>query len=247
MEEREQYEKVKYLPAGDRALVAEFGRVIDETVNARVHQLSRALEEHPIRGVTETIPTFRSLMICYDPSVISYRALTHKLDRLELAAGGPGAGKRRILEVPCLYDGEDLADMEQLTGLSREEIISLHSGTVYKIFMLGFLPGFVYLGGLDPRLCAPRLTVPRTKIPAGSVGIGGNQTGVYPIASPGGWRLLGRTPLRFYDPLRPKPILCSAGEYIHFVPISEEKFHALDVQIKNGTCEPVWREEGVRI
>ena len=120
--------------------------------------------------------------------------------------------------------------MAELTGLSPQEIIRIHSGTDYRVYMLGFLPGFVYLGGLDPRIAVPRLQVPRVEIPAGSVAIGGSQTGVYPIASPGGWRLIGSTPLAFYDPEREKPILCEAGDFIRFVPITPEEYEQYDAE-----------------
>ena len=234
-------EKLRFLPAGDRALVAEFGKSIDEETNRKVQQLCRTLEEQPVRGVTELVPTFRSLMICYDPKIVTYRKLVKNLEGRQLSGEEKEESAKRILEVPCCYDGEDLEDMETITGLSREEIISIHSGTTYKIYMLGFLPGFVYLGGLDARICAPRLASPRTRIPAGSVGIGGNQTGVYPMASPGGWRLIGRTPLRFYDPARPEPILCRAGEYIRFVPIGSEEFDRISAQ--GESYRPFRKEE----
>ena len=234
-------EKLRFLPAGDRALVAEFGKSIDEEMNRKVQQLCRTLEEQPVRGVTELVPTFRSLMICYDPKIVTYRKLVKNLEGRQLSGEEKEESAKRILEVPCCYDGEDLEDMETITGLSREKIISIHSGTTYKIYMLGFLPGFVYLGGLDARICAPRLASPRTRIPAGSVGIGGNQTGVYPMASPGGWRLIGRTPLRFYDPARPEPILCRAGEYIRFVPIGSEEFDRISAQ--GESYRPFRKEE----
>ena len=135
--------------------------------------------------------------------------------------------ERRVLEIPCCYGGaygEDLAGLAELTGLSEQEIVAIHSGREYRVYMLGFLPGFVYLGGMDERIAAPRLSSPRVSIPAGSVGIGGSQTGVYPMASPGGWRLIGMTPVAFYDPGREKPVLCEAGDYIRFVPIPPEEY-----------------------
>lgn len=217
-------EPIRYYPAGDSALVVEFGRQIDEAVNDRVHALAEWIRRRQFRGVSEVIPTFRSLLICYDPCKISYRRLVRRLQTWDdTGCSGDGAEKT-IHRIPVCYDGPDLADMERLTGLSREEIIAIHTGTDYKIHMMGFLPGFVYLGGLDPRICVPRLDTPRTRIEAGSVGIGGSQTGVYPVASPGGWRILGVTPVRFYDPDREEPILCKAGEYIRFVPISREDY-----------------------
>lgn len=215
---------VRFYPAGDSALVAEFGKEIEETVNNRVHGMARWLQEQSIPGVLEVLPTFRSLMVCYDPLRISYGKLVRRLARCPEDAGAALAGEKQILEVPCCYDGPDLQSMEELTGLSREAIIQIHSSVDYKIYMMGFLPGFVYLGGLDPRICVPRLQTPRTRIEPGSVGIGGSQTGVYPVASPGGWRILGYTPLKFYDPARANPILCKAGMYLRFVPISRSDY-----------------------
>lgn len=216
-----------FYPAGDSALVAEFGERIDESLNDRVHAMARWVLDQRIPGVREVLPTFRSLMVFYDPRRISYGRLVKKLARCPLERGAAADRKREIIRVPCCYDGPDLAEMEQLTGLSREEIIAIHAGTDYKIYMMGFLPGFVYLGGLDSRICVPRLDTPRTRIEAGSVGIGGSQTGVYPVASPGGWRILGHTPLRFYDPSREEPMLCRAGQYIRFEPISQAEYERL--------------------
>ena len=217
-------EPVRYYPAGDTALVAEFGQQIDAHINDRVHAMAHWIRETRLRGITEVIPTFRSLLICYDPCKVTYHRLVQKLQKWNCANAAVTASEKIIHRIPVCYDGPDLGDMEQLTGLTREEIIAIHSSTDYKIHMMGFLPGFVYLGGLDPRICAPRLDTPRTKIEAGSVGIGGSQTGVYPVASPGGWRILGFTPIKFYDPDRTEPILCKAGEYIRFVPISRKEF-----------------------
>ena len=221
---------ITFYPAGDCALVAEFGHEIDEGINNKVHALAHWLTSKNIRGVKEVLPTFRSLMIFYDPWCISYKRLTGLLHKCDLSAESAQNTEKQIIEVPCWYGGPDMEDMEQLTGLSRDEIISIHSGTDYKIYMMGFLPGFVYLGGLDKRVHAPRLSTPRTRIEPGSVGIGGNQTGVYPVASPGGWRILGYTPLKFYDPEKDKPVLCHAGQYIRFVPISREEYERTAVK-----------------
>ena len=215
---------LRFYPAGDSALVAEFGQIIDEQINDQVHGMAQWLLEQPVPGVLEILPTFRSLMIYYDPIRISYGKLVKKLERCPELSGKQADDGKKILEVPCCYDGPDLDSMEALTGLPKERIIEIHSSVDYKIYMMGFLPGFVYLGGLDPRICAPRLDTPRTRIAPGSVGIGGSQTGVYPVASPGGWRILGYTPLKFYDPASPDPILCKAGEYIRFVPMTRAEF-----------------------
>lgn len=213
-------EPVRFYPAGDCALVAEFGQEIDDAVNDRVHGMALWLRRQSIPGVREVLPTFRSLMVYYDPLRISYGKLVRRLSGCPADVGAALSEKRQVLEVPCCYDGPDLPGMEELTGLSRDQIIQIHSGTDYRVYMMGFLPGFVYLGGLDSRICVPRLPTPRTRIEPGSVGIGGSQTGVYPVASPGGWRILGYTPLKFYDPARENPILCRAGMVLRFVPIT---------------------------
>lgn len=219
--------EMRIMPEGDRALVVDFGEYIDETVNDSVNRLARKIQEHHLDGIQEMIPTFRSLLILFDPERTSMRRVRTEIERLDISASESESKERRILRIPCCYGGkygEDLKDMEQVTGLSREEIISIHSGTDYRVYMLGFLPGFAYLGGLDERIAAPRLKTPRLSIPAGSVAIGGNQTGVYPIDSPGGWRIIGSTPIAFYDPSKENPILCKAGDYIRFVPIREDEY-----------------------
>ncbi len=155
------------------------------------------------------------------------------------------AQSARVIKIPVCYCeqfGEDLAFVAKHAGMSTDEVIRLHSGTDYLIYMLGFLPGFAYLGGLDKRLVTPRLESPRTLIPQGSVGIGGEQTGIYPIASPGGWQLIGRTPVRPYDAKRQPPILYNAGDYIRFVPISLEEYSRIEALVKNGEYECEWEE-----
>lgn len=223
---------MRILPAGDRALVADFGNVISEDVNRKVNALKKSLSAEKAAGVREMIPTYRSLLVEYNPSMITMQELSRRIEAAaaELDGAVADAEKKRVLEIPCCYGGkygEDLAGMAELTGLSEKEIIDIHAGTEYRVYMLGFLPGFVYLGGMDERIAAPRLKTPRVSIPAGSVGIGGSQTGVYPMASPGGWRLIGMTPTPFYDPASENPVLCEAGDYIRFVPITPDEYERL--------------------
>lgn len=228
----------RILPAGDSAMVVEFGTEIDDEINKHVMILSKLIKEKKIKGVREVLPTFRSLMIFYDYKKISFGKLKRIVEKMETMQGNTSDDKFRTLLVPCCYDqkfGLDLEDMTALCDLSKEEIIKLHSEVDYKIYMLGFLPGFVYLGGLNPKICAPRLNTPRTKIPKGSVGIGGTQTGVYPVDSPGGWRLIGSTPIDFYNPKLEKPILCNAGEKIKFVPISAGEYDQIKNDVEKGT------------
>jgi len=234
----------RFLVAGDRAMLVQYGKEINETNNDCVAQLAAWLEQQEIAGIQELVPTYCSLMICYEPKTITYPALVQRLKRFKPSIVDNQQKEKKILEIPCVYDGEDLTSMEELCHLSKEEIIKLHCGTDYRIYMLGFLPGFVYLGGLDERIHAPRLSSPRTAIPAGSVAIGGGQTGIYPIASPGGWRLLGRTPLKLYDPERSEPILCKAGEYIRFVPITLERFQEIEQELESGSYVPHYVAKG---
>ena len=233
-------------PMGDRALVAEFGASINEATNRQVHALAAWIGARRVPGIVELAPTYRSLLVCYDPAVISFARLKRRLERFHPDVVAATAARRRILKVPCCYGGAfgpSLAGMEEITGLSAQEIVRIHSAVDYRIYMLGFLPGFPYLGGLDKRIEAPRLPSPRKAIPAGSVGIGGNQTGVYPMESPGGWRLIGRTPLPFYDPAAARPVLCQAGEFIRFVPISAEEFADIQRRVAEGGYPPQYIEE----
>ena len=226
--------------AGDSAINLEFGNVISEKTNGIIRAAAQTLEADPIDGVIELVPTFCSLMVVYNPCVIGYDELTSqvrgKLRGLVAATGGI----HRVVKIPVCYGGDfgpDLSDVAEHAGMSVEEVIAIHSGHDYLIDMLGFLPGFAYLGGLDERLHTPRLATPRTRIEPGAVGIGGAQTGIYPLASPGGWRIIGRTPVRPYDPDREPPILYAAGDYLRFVPITPQEFSLIETQVEAGTYE----------
>ena len=157
-----------------------------------------------------------------------------------------GTGRKKIFEIPVCYGGEygpDIDNIASHAGLTQEEVIQIHSSRDYLIYMLGFLPGFCYLGGLDERIHTPRLSNPRLRIRAGSVGIGGSQTGIYPLDSPGGWQLMGMTPVKTYDPEREIPILVEAGNYIRFVPIDEEQYKQIQAQVEDGSYQCVTHEE----
>lgn len=224
--------------AGDSALNVEFKQEISPEISGLVHSCARMLEEHPIEGVIECIPTICSLMVCYNPQIISYEALCACLQTRLKDITGTAQETRRIVEIPVCYGGEfgpDIDFVAEHAQLSVPDVIRIHAGVDYLIDMLGFMPGFAYLGGLDKRLHTPRLQSPRTCIEASSVGIGGAQTGIYPLPSPGGWRLIGKSPVCLYDPFRDHPILYAAGDYLRFIPISEEDFHCIQAQVQAHT------------
>ena len=233
-------EEVKISTAGDSALLIEFGQEISTEINARITAFVHLLKAQRIEGVQDMIPAFTSLLINYDPRVVNYKTLTKRLQKLLKLDVNEETSTSRVFEIPVCYGGEYGPDIENIAknaGLTEEEVIKIHSSKDYLIYMLGFLPGFSYLGGLDERIHTPRLANPRIRIPAGSVGIGGSQTGIYRLDSPGGWQLLGLTPVKTYDPERENPILFEAGDYIRFVPVSEEEYLKIKEQVENGTYE----------
>ena len=239
--------KAKILTAGDSALLIEFEQKIAPEINAQITAFVHLLKGQHIEGVTDLIPAFASLLINYDPRVIGYKDLKARIEELLKIEVSEEASEARVFEIPVCYGGEygpDIANIAENAGLSEQEVIDIHCSKDYRIYMLGFLPGFVYLGGLDERIHTPRLANPRISIPAGSVGIAASQTGIYPLNSPGGWQLLGMTPVKTYDPERETPILVEAGDYIRFVPVTEEEFLNIKKQVDDGTYEYVVHRKG---
>lgn len=221
------YKKGRFVHNGDRSLLVEYGDSIDIAVNQQVRKITALLKNHPIEGVNAVIPAYRSLAIEYDPVKLSITQLCEHVSRLEKISSQTELPPPRLIEIPVCYGGEfgpDIAFVAEYHGITIEEVVTLHSSVVYHIFAIGFIPGFCFLGGLNKRLWVPRLEVPRTSVPAGSVGIAEAQTGVYPLESPAGWRLIGRTPLRLFVPTREPPFLYQAGDTIKFVPISPEEY-----------------------
>lgn len=232
------YKETRYLPAGDQGVVIEFGNEITEAVNQKVRGMMLAIESKEIAGIVEMVPTYRSLLIEYDSLEVRYGDLIETLKRTEKELDSIEIPDPVVYEIPTLYGGEhgpDLDFVSSHSGLSADQVVSIHSSPEYLIYMLGFTPGFPYLGGMDERIATPRLAAPRTRITGGSVGIAGSQTGIYPVDSPGGWQLIGKTPLKLYDTANTNPILLSAGNYIRFIPVTAENYQEIEAQVSAGT------------
>lgn len=234
---------VKMLRAGECGIVVDFGNVIDPEVNDKVSRLAMRLTREQVAAIREIIPTYRSLFVAFDPLVQSRADVEALIENLlSEDAAKTDAYSRRIVHIPACYGGEfgpDLDFVAKHNGISVEQVIEIHSSTAYLIYMLGFTPGFPYLGGMSEKIAAPRLATPRTLIPAGSVGIAGSQTGFYPIASPGGWRLIAQTPVRAFDLKADQPFLFSAGDYLMFDPITPDEFMAIESTAAEGSYRPI--------
>jgi KipI family sensor histidine kinase inhibitor len=233
------------VPAGDAALVVELGDLIDPVINRRVHQLTAVLRRAAVPGVLEVVPSYRSLLVYYDPLRLRLETLRARINEIHDTLGQAPATRARVVEIPTRYGGEygpDLRDVAAHNGLSPDEVVAIHAGADYLVYMMGFSPGFTYLGGMSARIATPRLGTPRTLIPAGSVGIAQQQTGIYPTASPGGWRLIGRTPIALFDARRDPPTVLEPGDYLRFIPVDEARYRAVATQVAAGTFRLVTNE-----
>ncbi|WP_085991153.1 5-oxoprolinase subunit PxpB [Oceanobacillus senegalensis] len=228
-------------PIGDKGLRIQLGETISKETNEKIRSLSLLLEKENISGIVEWIPTYTSLSIYYDPYYISYEKLKERIGTLAGKFSQIELPPAEVMHFPVFYGeemGPDLSNVAKHNGLTEEEVIEIHTGSDYLIFMMGFTPGFPYLGGMSEKIATPRLAEPRLKIPVGSVGIAGSQTGVYSMETPGGWQLIGRTPLELYDPTREKPILLQAGNYIRFVQVSKTEYIEIDNLVKQNKYHP---------
>ncbi|MGB6068750.1 MAG: 5-oxoprolinase subunit PxpB [Desulfomonilaceae bacterium] len=224
------FKKAAFRLVGDRGLLVEYGDAISPEINIKVRTMAMAIAEEKPEGVVEVIPAYRSLLIVYDPLITDPKSLEesvnlmdNRLDRLEIAPP-------KTVEIPVLYGGDFGPDIEFVASthnLTVENVIKIHSWALYQIYMIGFTPGFPFLGPLPEELCTPRLETPRALVPAGSVGIANNQTGIYPVDSPGGWRLIGRTPQNLFRPSKENPFLYRTGDMIKFVQISEKEYYRI--------------------
>jgi KipI family sensor histidine kinase inhibitor len=231
--------KLRFLSAGERALVVEFGDRVDRSLSDQVLRLNAIIASSALGGVVETVPTFRSVMVHYDPLVTSRanleQAITGLLDRRE----SPRAAAR-LWHVPVCYEGEfapDLTDVARRIGLSPDEVVMLHSDMQFHIYMLGFLPGFPYMGDLPQQLVLPRRPDPRLRVPAGSISIATSLTAIYPYQSPGGWHLIGTTPIRLFDAERARPALLAPGDAVRFQPIDPASFASIRRAVENRSYE----------
>lgn len=223
--------EVNFQPFGDRALLMQWAQIIDPGINTEVVSLSQAIQDAAIGGVQYCIPAYCSLTVGYDPRLVKYEQLCTRIQALQSqleTARSPGVSARQ-LTIPVCYEGDLAPDLDLLSqhfGLEKEQIIHLHTHTVFRVYMLGFMPGFPYMGSLPKALETPRKTSPRLRVPAGSVGLAGLQTGIYPIESPGGWQIIGRTPIKIFDPEREQPFYLQAGDEVRFEAIGLEAYYA---------------------
>jgi len=220
---------VQFLSAGDTAMVVQFGQVIDRVLSDQVLALSRRIRALNIPGVVDLVPTFRSLLINYDPTQVRGADLQATLEGL-LESGDAEAQAVRQWSVPVCYDGEyapDLQEVAQTAGLSADEVVQLHTDTQFHVYMIGFVPGYPYMGDLPKSLVLPRRSNPRTRVPPGSVAIASTMTAVYPIESPGGWHLIGATPIRLFDTRLEAPALFKPGDKVRFKPVAAAEYQRI--------------------
>lgn len=217
---------VRFLVSGDTAVVVEFGDRIDRALSDRVLRLSSLVRAANPRGLVETVPTCRSLMVHYDPLAIDSETIIAEIEKLIDQTGGTTQQAKLWRIAACYAESHapDLAEVAERTGMSAEEVIRVHVETCFHVYMIGFSPGFAYMGDLPQSLALPRRVDPRIKVPAGSIAIAAGQTGIYPVESPGGWHLIGATPIRLFDLRSTRPSLLSAGDKVRFDPIGASEF-----------------------
>ena len=230
---------VKLLAAGEGGLVVEFGAIISPAINVCVQTFMRMVSGSKVNGIIEAVPSYCSVVIYFDPFKITRASLTKQIEAIlaDLQLTKLENLGRRVVHIPVCYGGvlgPDLDYVAKYTGLMVEQVIKLHTRQPYLVYMLGFTPGFPYLGGLSDLLIVPRQEKPRSRVPVGSVGIGGNQTGFYPIESPGEWWLIGRTPLKAFDPTRSEPFLLAPGDYVQFESIPLEQYFSIRQAVTQG-------------
>ena len=234
------YPRTIFRYMGDRGLLLEFGDDISPEVNGKVRKMALAVRGEKIKGIIETVPTYRSLLILYDPLILPAGKLKESVERLEEGLGRFSFPEGKRTRIPAVYGGPfgpDLEGVAEYLCISPEEVVRLHCSRPYLIYMVGFMPGFPYMGELPEALVTPRLKTPRLSVPAGSVAIAQKQTGIYPVQSPGGWKIIGRTPVKLFDPEKAPPALLQMGDYVEFYPITEREFQEWTTESKNTFTE----------
>jgi KipI family sensor histidine kinase inhibitor len=222
----------RIVAAGDSALIVEFADRIDPVINAAAIALAEALRTKSITGVRDVVSTFRSMAVHFDPLRTDYAALVEELqnESTRIAAGVSDVEAAAPIRVPVCYGGElgpDLPAVARFAGVTEREVVRIHASRTYRVFMLGFVPGFTYMGTVDPRIAVPRMGTPRLRVPSGSVGIAGPQTGIYPASTPGGWQIVGATPVLPFDIDRSEPFLFKAGDAVQFYEIDTADYGRL--------------------
>ena len=227
---------VRFLPAGDKALVVEFGERIERALSERVLRLAERLKELRLQGVVETLPTFRSLLVRYDPLQTSGAALEEEIAAHLDDAGGTHE-EVRLWQIPACYDqrcAPDLEEVAERTGLTAAEVVARHSGARFLVYVVGFAAGFPYMGDLPPELVLPRRADPRVRVPAGSIAMATTLTGIYPLESPGGWHLIGAAPIRLFDPTWQRPALLRPGDFAQFQPVAFTEYERVRAAVERN-------------
>ena len=227
----------RILPLGDSAITIEFGNDINPLINTRAISFAKTVLDQGWDGILDVVPTYRSVTVVFEPLQWSLPVLIKKLRGLPRPGPHGSESNGTLHEIPVLYGGEwgpDLEEVAAFAGLQPGDVSALHTSMPYRVYMLGFSPGFPYLGLIPEQLAMPRRSTPRTTVPAGSVGIADRQTGIYPTATPGGWRLIGRTPIPIYRKIGPTPFLLKPGDLVRFKPIDRNEFDRLSREIQHG-------------
>ncbi|SFD92294.1 inhibitor of KinA [Bacillus sp. OV194] len=233
------FQDINYFRFGEAGILMEFGHEVSEEMNQQIHEISGWLNENPFDGFIETVPAYTTLTVLYDPMKfvhpeksafeLAKNRVEMRIESMpkEIAAAG------RVIRIPVCYGGDfgpDLQNVAKFNKLTEKEVIKIHTEKTCYVYMLGFAPGFPFLGGMSSEIAAPRLSSPRLSIPKGSVGIAGEQTGIYPIETPGGWQLIGRTPLELFRPTENPPTLLEAGDQVEFYEITTEEYHSWEAE-----------------
>ena len=231
--------KPKIMVISDNSIIIEYPPAISKEINSNIRSIVREIKNNLSEEIVDIIPAYHNIIVGYDCLEVDPLVLCDKISAIVSTISESDIVEREIVEIPVCYEepyGLDLDDVCEIHSISKEELIRKHTEPEYLVYMIGFTPGFPYLGGMDESLATPRKKEPRSKIPAGSVGIAGSQTGVYPIASPGGWQIIGRTPLKLFDPYRNNPVMIEAGQYIKYISISAKEFEDIErsLEVQNG-------------